>query len=116
MCRLCWIKYTPTWVRIPCYLSVQTEYCNGRTGWFSNTIAYGSVYGYTGILSRLETSYVLVGTLIAVDTPRQIGWHLDNARRGGASLEQARAVRQVAMNASQRAGVRWRNQVPEVKE
>jgi len=85
-------------------------------GWFSNTIAYGSVYGYTDILTRLETSYVLVGTLIAVDTPRQIGWHLDNARRGGASLEQARAVRQIAIEASQSVGVRWRDGVAEVKE
>jgi hypothetical protein len=77
-------------------------------------MAYGFVYGYTEILNQLETSYVLVGTLIAVDTPRQITWHLDNARRGGASLEQARAVRQIAIVASQSAGVRWRNEVPEV--
>ncbi|KAI0293418.1 hypothetical protein BC826DRAFT_1015408 [Russula brevipes] len=72
-------------------------------GWFSSTIAYGSVYGYTGILTRLETAYVLVGTLIAVDTPRQTGWHLANARRG-------------AIESSRSAGVRWRNEVPEVKE
>jgi len=55
-----------------------------------------------------------VGTLIAVDTPRQIGWHLNNALRGGASLEQARAVRQLAIEASQSAGVMRRNEVPEV--
>jgi len=85
-------------------------------GWFSNTIAYGSVYGHTEILDQLETSYILVGSLIAVDTPRQIGWHLDNACRGGASLEQIRAVRQIAISASQSAGVRWRNVIPEIKE
>ncbi|KAI0261073.1 hypothetical protein BC834DRAFT_494700 [Gloeopeniophorella convolvens] len=85
-------------------------------GWFSNTIAYGSVYGYTDILNQLETSYVLVGTLIAADTPRQINWHLDNARRGGATFEQARAVRQIAVDISESAGVKWRDGVPEVKE
>ncbi|KAI0003381.1 hypothetical protein BJV74DRAFT_764740 [Russula compacta] len=84
-------------------------------GWFSTTIAYGSVYGYTEILTQLETSYVLIGALIAVDTPRQIGWHLDNARRGGASLEQTRALRQIAIEASQSAGVKWRDGVPEVR-
>jgi hypothetical protein len=83
-------------------------------GWFCNTIAYGSVYNYSEILNQLETSYVIVGALIAVDTPRQIGWHLDNARRGGASFEQARAVRQIAIEASESAGVRRRNDVPEV--
>jgi len=85
-------------------------------GWFSNTIAYGLVYGYTEILGQLETSYILVGSLIAVDTPRQINWHLGNARRGGASLEQIRAVREIAVEASQSAGVKWRNAIPEVKE
>jgi len=85
-------------------------------GWFSNTIAYGSVYGYAEILNQLETSYVLVGALIAMDTPRQIVWHLDNARRGGASLEQARAIRQIAIETCRSAGVRWRNDVPEVEK
>ncbi|KAI9446770.1 hypothetical protein H4582DRAFT_1908207 [Lactarius indigo] len=84
-------------------------------GWFSNTIAYGSVYGHLDILNQLETSYVLVGTLIAADTPRQINWHLDNARRGGASLEQTQAVRQIAIEVSQSVGIRWREGVPEVK-
>jgi len=85
-------------------------------GWFSNTIAYGSVYGHLDILNQLETSFVLVGTLIAADTPRQINWHLDNARRGGASLEQTRAVRQIAIEVSLSAGVKWREGVPEVKQ
>ena len=58
----------------------------------------------------------MVGSLIAVDTPSQIGWHLDNARRGGASVEQIRAVRQIAVRASENAGVRWRNAIPETKE
>ncbi|KAA1477126.1 hypothetical protein DENSPDRAFT_844304 [Dentipellis sp. KUC8613] len=84
-------------------------------GWFSNTIAYGIVYGYTEITDILETSYALVGTLIAGDTPRQINWHLANARRNGASLEQGRAVRQIAMEAASSAGVKWRDGVPEVE-
>lgn len=88
---------------------------NPDMGWFSNTIAYGAVYGFTDVTDQLETSYVLVGTLIAGDTPRQINWHLDNARRGGATVEQARAVRQIAIEVSESAGVRWRDTVPEVK-
>jgi hypothetical protein len=61
-------------------------------------------------------SYIQVAALIAVDTPRHIGLHIDNARRDGASLEQARAVRQIAIEASQVAGVRWRNEIPKIKE
>lgn len=73
------------------------------------------MYGYGEVTDQLETAYTLVGTLIAGDTPRQINWHMDNARRSGASLEQAKAIRQIAIEASESAGVRWRDGVPEVK-
>ena len=114
--RVSWITYIPTWVRASYCPSPHDWLNNGHVGWFSNTIAYGSVYGHLDILNQLETSYVLVGALIAADTPRQIVWHLDNARRGGASLEQTRAVRQIAIEVSQSVGVKWRESVPEVKE
>ncbi|VDC03923.1 unnamed protein product [Peniophora sp. CBMAI 1063] len=83
-------------------------------GWFCSTIAYGAIYGYLEYIDQLETSYMLVGTLVAGDTPLQITWHLNNARRGGATLEQARAAREIAVEASKAAGVVWKNAIPEV--
>ncbi|KAF9072900.1 AhpD-like protein [Rhodocollybia butyracea] len=83
-------------------------------GFFSNTIGYGLTYSFSSILSPLETSYVLVASLIANDTPRQINWHLDGARRNGATLEQVRAVRQMAIEAAAACGIKWRDGVPEV--
>ena len=83
-------------------------------GWFCNTIAYGAIYGYLEYIDQPETSYMLVGTLVAGDTPLQITWHLNNARRGGATLEQARAAREIAIEASKAAGVVWKNAIPEV--
>jgi hypothetical protein len=71
------------------------------------------VFGHNSVLSQAETSYSLVASLIAGDTPRQIGWHLAN-RRGGASLEQLQAVRLIAMEASSKAGVQWKAGVPEI--
>lgn len=56
-----------------------------RIDMFSQNIAYGHVYGSLEVTNQLETAYRLLGTLIAGDTPRQINWHLDNARRSGAS-------------------------------
>ncbi|TFY77403.1 hypothetical protein EWM64_g6606 [Hericium alpestre] len=105
----------PDMGRCSVYCVVARLNCSLSTGWFSNTIAYGSVYGFTEITDTLETSYTLVGTLIASDTPRQVNWHLANARRCGASLEQGKAVRQIAMEVSESAGVRWRDGVPEVE-
>ena len=84
------------------------------TGWFSKVIGYGMTYGQTDVLSQVEVSYILVAALIAVDTPRQIVWHLANAQHGGATVEETKAVRQISMEVAQKSGVRWRNAVPEV--
>ncbi|GLB35496.1 putative saccharomyces cerevisiae YJR111C [Lyophyllum shimeji] len=85
-------------------------------GWFSNTIGYGLTYGYTDILSPLETSYTLVAALIASDSPRQIQWHLDGARRRGATYEEVQAVRTISMEVAKVSGITWRDGVPEVKD
>ncbi|KAL4260623.1 Peroxisomal Targeting Signal 1 Protein [Pleurotus pulmonarius] len=83
-------------------------------GWFSKTIGYGLVYGHTSVLTPVETSYVLVASIIAADTPLQINWHLAGARRQGASLQEVKAIRQIAMESAALAGVSWRDGVPEV--
>jgi len=62
----------------------------------------------------METSYALVAALIAGDTPLQIGWHMSNARRVGASLEEAQAVRQTSIDVAKFCGVRWIHSIPEV--
>lgn len=86
------------------------------TGYFSITIGYGLVYGYTDVLSALETSYTLVAALIAGDTPQQIFWHLNGARRGGATLDEVKAVRQISIEVASRCGISWSDGVPEVPE
>ena len=81
----------------------------------SKTIGYGFVYNHLDVIDQLQTSYSIVAALIAMDTPRQIGWHLANCRRGGASLEDVKAVREICMVVSKECGVSWRNGVPEVE-
>lgn len=83
-------------------------------GWFCSTVGYGMVYGGTKALSQVETSFIIATANIVMDTPRQIGWHLANARNGGATLEQAQAVRRIAIEVGEAAGIRWKNDVPEV--
>lgn len=85
-------------------------------GFFSDVVGYGITYGHLAHTSQLDTTYAIVAALIAMDTPRQVAWHLANARRGGASLEEVRAVREMALRVARRAGVVWRNVVPEVEE
>ncbi|KAL7282982.1 hypothetical protein ACG7TL_002402 [Trametes sanguinea] len=85
-------------------------------GWFCNTVGYGMTYGGTDVLTQVESTYAIVAALVAVDAPRQVGWHLANARHGGASGDEARAVREIALRVARAAGVRWRNAVPEVED
>ncbi|TRM58205.1 AhpD-like protein [Schizophyllum amplum] len=85
-------------------------------GYFCMTFAYGFVYGPTVALGPAETSFAMVAALIAVDVPTQIDWHLQGARRHGASIAQIRAVREIAIEASRAAGATWKNTIPEVLE
>jgi len=85
-------------------------------GWFGIVIAYGCVYGFLEYTNQLETSYAIVGTLVAADTPLQINWHLQNARRGGASAAQAKAAREIAVETARAVGVTWLNAIPEVTD
>ena len=73
------------------------------------------MYGNTSILSAVETSYTLVAALIAGDTPQQIAWHLDSAQRGGATLDEVRAVRHISVEVGKLAGIQWQHDVPEVQ-
>lgn len=84
------------------------------SGWFSKVIGYGMTYGETDVLSQVEISYILVTALISMDTPRQIAWHLANAQHGGATLEEAKAVRQISMEIAEKSGIKWRDAVPDV--
>ncbi|KAL1740896.1 AhpD-like protein [Schizophyllum fasciatum] len=85
-------------------------------GHFSITFAYGYVYGASHALTPTETSFAFVAALIAADVPTQIDWHLRGARHHGATLEQVRAVRKIAIEASRAAGIIWKNAIPELAE
>jgi alkylhydroperoxidase/carboxymuconolactone decarboxylase family protein YurZ len=56
----------------------------------------------------------MLASLIAIDSPLQIKWHLDGARRNGASEEQVRAVRSMAIEIAKFAGVRSEHDIPDL--
>ncbi|THH31544.1 hypothetical protein EUX98_g2658 [Antrodiella citrinella] len=76
-----------------------------RTGWFSNTIAYGIVYGGSDVLSQMEVSFIMSVVNIVMDTPKQAGWHLRNASNIGASPQEVEAVRRIATVVASGCGV-----------
>jgi alkylhydroperoxidase/carboxymuconolactone decarboxylase family protein YurZ len=83
-------------------------------GYFSKTIAYGFTYGLTRHTTDLEFSYTMLASLIAIDAPLQIRWHLDGALRNGASEEQVRSIRSMAIEVAKMAGVLSGNDIPDL--
>lgn len=65
-------------------------------------------------MSQAETSFVMVSALIAADTPRQIGWHLNGAIRNGATVAEVQAVRKISIEVARIAGIKWKNEIPDV--
>lgn len=58
---------------------------------------------------------MLIASLIPLDVPRQIEWHLNNAIKNGASMQEVENVREIAIKVAEFCGVAWRNPVPNVK-
>ncbi|KAN0088297.1 AhpD-like protein [Tylopilus felleus] len=82
-------------------------------GYFITSFGYGYGYAFMGATSPMETSFAMISALIAIDTPRQIVWHLEGAIRNGATREEVRAVRAIAMRIAKEAGVVWKHDVPD---
>ncbi|KAK0452755.1 AhpD-like protein [Desarmillaria tabescens] len=78
------------------------------------SFVYGYTYSFFDILSPAETSFAMVAALIANDTPRQIDWHLQGSLRNGATLEEVKAVRQIAIEVAMASGVKWKNAIPDI--
>jgi len=81
-------------------------------GFFSNTIGYGYTYSFCDVLSPKETSFALIAPLVAMNTPRQLKWHMQAAVRNGATKEEVIAARQIALDICADAGVAWEGELP----
>ncbi|KAG5339719.1 hypothetical protein C0989_003969 [Termitomyces sp. Mn162] len=93
---------------------------------------FRSIYGETteSVQGLLDTIYPDMGNSPRVAggvsfTFRQDGsqirlvmiqWHLDGARRRGATIEEARTVRTMSMEVAALSGIQWRDGVPGVKD
>ncbi|KAI9825420.1 MAG: hypothetical protein M1832_001150 [Thelocarpon impressellum] len=68
-------------------------------------LLYGHVLSNTAVLSPLETSCVIIASLIPQDVNPQLKGHLRGALNHGASLAQLRAVRDVVIRLCAAAGM-----------
>ncbi|PMD66441.1 uncharacterized protein K444DRAFT_606730 [Hyaloscypha bicolor E] len=68
-------------------------------------LMYSHILSNTLVLSAADTSFVMIAALIPQDVNPQLKGHLKGAINGGATLEQVRAVRKVAIQICQGAGM-----------
>ncbi|KAG2359207.1 AhpD-like protein [Suillus spraguei] len=81
---------------------------------FTIKLGYGYVYAFMEVTSAKETSFAMISALIPNDTPRQVEWHLPGAVRNGATVEEVRGVREIALKIAIKAGVSLKNEVPNI--
>ncbi|KAL2195059.1 AhpD-like protein [Corynascus similis CBS 632.67] len=88
-------------------------------------LTYGYVLSNTSVLSAAETSFVMIAGLIPQDVNPQLKGHLKGALNGGATADQVKAVRDVAveicvasgmkmLDNSSPAGFGWRSEVADL--
>ncbi|EEB07542.1 fungal protein [Schizosaccharomyces japonicus yFS275] len=67
--------------------------------------AYGKVLSYSGVISPLETSFVIIAALIPLDVNPQLRGHLKGALNHGASREEVMEVRSIALDIARQCGI-----------
>ncbi|KAH7152963.1 AhpD-like protein [Dactylonectria macrodidyma] len=88
-------------------------------------LVYGYILSDTDVLTPVETSYVLIASLIPQDVNPQLKGHLRGALNGGASVAEVRAVRDVVIKICEASGMKrlstdavggwgWRSEVANI--
>ncbi|KAJ8516352.1 hypothetical protein ONZ45_g6335 [Pleurotus djamor] len=76
--------------------------------------SYGLVLGYSSVVSMLEMSYSLIAASILDDFPREASWFYLAAMQQGATVNDTKAIREMALKVASLTNVTFHEQVPEV--
>ncbi|KAG1908037.1 uncharacterized protein F5891DRAFT_1220942 [Suillus fuscotomentosus] len=77
------------------------------------TLGYGYVYSFLEVISSKETSFAIISALIATDMLSPVERQLTCAVRNGATVEEVRGVREIALRIAMAAGV-LKHEVPNI--
>lgn len=84
------------------------------------TLVVTYIYGYyqsdTTILDAITTSQLNVATLVPMDVPAEVGWHMRGTIRNGGTEEQLQAAWDIATSVCDICEVRLRNRMPRAEE
>ncbi|KAJ8518239.1 hypothetical protein ONZ45_g4670 [Pleurotus djamor] len=77
-------------------------------------ISFGFVHDCSTVLSPLETSYVLLASSIFNDFPREVCWYYLAAMEHGATVDEVKSIRRMALEVASYTKITLREEVPEV--
>ncbi|KAG2031683.1 hypothetical protein BDR03DRAFT_972115 [Suillus americanus] len=81
---------------------------------FTMSIGCGYVDSFTEVISIKETTFATISAMIANATLGLLEWHLTRAVHNGATVEEVRAVREIALRIAIKAGVPLKIEVPNI--
>lgn len=80
----------------------------------SPDLLYGRIFSYDGILSDLETGYVIVSVLIGIDCHIQLRHHMKGMLYNGATREDLETLQNTMLELADHLDVKFRSQRPPI--
>lgn len=84
------------------------------------TLVVTNIYGYyqseVSIVDAVTTSQLNIATLIPMDVPGEVGWHMRGLMRNGGSEEQLEFALKVTMEVVAICEVRLKNEMPRAED
>jgi hypothetical protein len=75
---------------------------------------YGLIISEFAILSPVETSQVVLGSLIPMDVPTQVAWHMRGCLRNGGSEEDVEYAKDITLTICGTLGWTLYNDIPTI--
>ncbi|OQO00722.1 hypothetical protein B0A48_13213 [Cryoendolithus antarcticus] len=82
--------------------------------WVVRDLMYGRIFSYDGILSDLDTGYVIVSALIGIDCHIQLRHHMKGMLYNGATRAELEELYKTMLNLAERLGVKFRSGLREI--
>lgn len=79
-------------------------------------LEYGMYLSETKLLSPVETSMTTIASLLPMDVPTQVKWHMRGLLRNGGSEAEVEYALELAKGAVDVSGLVLRGGIPEVKD
>ena len=97
------------------FLNVMDKHCPDMHDLILNSV-YGLYQSDVRILGAIETSQINIASLVCMDVPNEVAWHMRGLVRNGGTEQQMDFALTVALNVCRIENVRLKNTMPIAKD